>query len=224
MSTVAEARRTQPAATTLGQEVRFFAGQVTPRIIAPLLLIAWAARLALGDWSLWDLAVVAGLLAFHPFSEWMIHVFILHWKPKRIFGRQVDPLVARKHREHHGDPRRVEWIFIPLPVLVKTLPLGALAFLLLFPTLQLAGTGIVTSLTILLGYEWTHYLIHSRYRPKSLLYRYVWRAHRLHHFKNENYWFGVTVHAADHVLRTFPEKDAVETSPTCRNLGVVVSD
>jgi sterol desaturase/sphingolipid hydroxylase (fatty acid hydroxylase superfamily) len=73
---------------------------------------------------------------------------------------------------------------------------------------------------MLFAYEWTHYLIHTSYRPKRRFYRYIWRAHRLHHFKNEHYWFGVTVHLADHVLRTFPAKEAVETSPTARTLGV----
>jgi hypothetical protein len=30
----------------------------------------------------------------------------------------------------------------------------------------------------------------------------------------------VTMHMADHVLGTFPEKDAVPVSPTARTLGV----
>jgi sterol desaturase/sphingolipid hydroxylase (fatty acid hydroxylase superfamily) len=48
----------------------------------------------------------------------------------------------------------------------------------------------------------------------------VWRAHRNHHYRNEHYWFGVTVHLADHLLGTFPEKTAVDASPTARTLGV----
>lgn len=221
MTAVADARRIRAAGTLKG-EARFFITQPTPRIIAPLLLIALVTRLILGDWSRWDALVLVALLGIHPFTEWLIHVFILHWKPKSLFGREFDPLVARKHREHHGDPKRIEWIFIPLPVLAKSLPGGAIVYLLVLPTAELALTAITISLAVLLGYEWTHYLIHSRYQPKSRLYRYIWRAHRLHHFKNENYWFGVTVHAADHVLGTFPEKDEVETSVTCKTLGVGV--
>ena len=48
----------------------------------------------------------------------------------------------------------------------------------------------------------------------------MWRAHRLHHFRNEHYWFGVTMHLADHVLSTYPGKLDVELSPTARTLGV----
>lgn len=209
----------EKTATTLRDEFRFFASSVTPRIIAPTLLVAAGIRLFLGGWSWWDLAVVAGLIAAEPFIEWLIHVFILHWKPKRFLGRDLDPLVARKHRAHHSDPRETEWIFVPLPVLAKAMPLTGLAYLLVFPTLRLGMTAITGATAILLTYEWTHYLIHARYKPKTRLYRYIWKAHRLHHFKNENYWFGVTNPLGDHVLGTFPEKEEVETSATCRKLG-----
>ncbi|MFP5299517.1 MAG: fatty acid hydroxylase family protein, partial [Actinomycetota bacterium] len=77
----------------LGAEARFFASQVTPRVIAPLLLIALVVRASLGNWSAWDAVAVAGLIAVQPFTEWMIHVYILHWKPRTIFGKTIDPLI-----------------------------------------------------------------------------------------------------------------------------------
>jgi Fatty acid hydroxylase superfamily len=214
------AEKTPPEGkTTLGDEARFFWSHRNARLITAGVLVALVARLILGGWTKWDAVVVAAMIAAEPFVEWMIHVFILHFKPRTIFGREIDPLIARKHRAHHSDPRKVEWIFVPLPVLTRAIPVTLLLYILLFPTLRLGVMASFTGLSILLTYEWTHYLIHSRYTPQSRLYRYVWRAHRLHHYKNEKYWFGVTMHAADHVLGTFPAKDAVETSPTCRTLG-----
>jgi hypothetical protein len=59
--------------------------------------------------------------------------------------------------------------------------------------------------------------------PRSPLYRGIWRAHRLHHFRNERYWFGVTTHLGDRVLCTYPAKDAVPLSTTARTLGVDVA-
>ncbi|MGI8774107.1 MAG: sterol desaturase family protein [Actinomycetota bacterium] len=209
--------------TTLAEETRFFWSHRNARIISGALALAVIIRVALGGWTRWDAVVVGGLIALEPFVEWTIHVFVLHFKPRKLFGRQVDPLVARKHRAHHSDPRKVEWIFVPLPVLTRAVPVVLVLYLLLLPTFRLGVTASATGLAILLTYEWTHYLIHSRYQPKSRLYRYIWRAHRLHHYKNEKYWFGVTVHAADHVLGTFPGKDEVETSPTCRTLGAEAS-
>lgn len=216
------ARRDAPTSPLLTDEIRFFFTQTNPRIIAPLFLAFVALRLWYGAWTWGDVVVVAALIGMQPFVEWLIHVYVLHWKPKLLWGKKLDPLAARKHREHHRDPKQVEWIFIPMVVLFELIPALLLLYFLLLPD-ALALTASAAALGMLLTYEWTHYLIHSRYQPRSRVYRYVWRAHRLHHFKNEHYWFGVTMHLGDHVLGTFPAKDAVDTSPTCRNLGGEVS-
>jgi len=46
-----------------------------------------------------------------------------------------------------------------------------------------------------------------------------WRNHRLHHFKNERYWFGVTSTVGDRVIGTLPDQSTVPRSPTARSLG-----
>ncbi|MHB8681267.1 MAG: sterol desaturase family protein [Acidimicrobiales bacterium] len=204
---------------TLGQAARTFSSKTSPRIIVLALVAALAGRFVLGGWSWWDLLGPAILLAAQPFTEWLIHVFLLHFRPRTVAGRRIDPLVSRKHRAHHADPKDLDLVFIPLPALVA-LVLGLDALFLLALPLERGLTTLVAADAMLFLYEWTHYLIHSAYRPRHALYRYVWRAHRNHHFRNENYWFGVTMHLADHVLGTFPEKTAVEVSPTARTLGV----
>jgi sterol desaturase/sphingolipid hydroxylase (fatty acid hydroxylase superfamily) len=113
----------------------------------------------------------------------------------------------------------VKWIFIPRPVLYRLMPGAVILYFLVFRDLRYGLTASIGGIAILFVYEWTHFLIHSRYKPKTRVYRYIWRAHRLHHYKNENYWYGVTMHLADHVLGTFPDKAEVETSETCRTLG-----
>lgn len=198
---------------------REFAGWSSPRVIAVALAGAVAARLAVGRWSWWDLLGPAIVLAAQPFTEWLIHVFLLHFRPRRLGGMTLDPLVARKHRAHHADPKEAGLVFVPMPALV--LLVAGLAVVLL-PTLPLprALSVLVAAYAMLFAYEWTHYLIHSTYRPRHRPYRAVWRAHRNHHFRNEHYWFGVTMHLADHVLGTFPERSEVPPSPTARTLGI----
>jgi sterol desaturase/sphingolipid hydroxylase (fatty acid hydroxylase superfamily) len=205
-------------ATSLRQEARFFWTQRNPRIMAAALVLALGARLVVGDWSLDDVWVAMALIAAQPFVEWVLHIMVLHYRPRTLLGRELDFLLARKHREHHADPTVVDLIFIPLPVLLRVIPLGALLSWLVLPTTAMALTAICVGLVLLLGYEWTHYLVHSAYRPKTRVYRAIWRAHRLHHYKNEQYWFGVTNPAADHLLGTFPDPADVPTSPTARNL------
>jgi hypothetical protein len=88
------------------------------------------------------------------------------------------------------------------------------------PDLRLAATGVVCHLALSLHYEVVHYLIHTRVVPRTAYYRGLWRSHRLHHFRNEHYWFGVTRVEADRWLRTDPDPRAVPSSPTARTLGV----
>jgi sterol desaturase/sphingolipid hydroxylase (fatty acid hydroxylase superfamily) len=202
---------------TLGGAARLFAAQLGPRVIAVYVGLALAARLAIGGFSGRDLVAAAVLLALEPFTEWVIHVFMLHFKPRSLFGRTVDLDVARKHRAHHSDPTDLELVFVPLRMLFTGVPVVWALFLLLAP-LEVATTLILTSTLMLSLYEWTHFLIHQPYRPKTRYYRAIWRAHRLHHYRNEHYWFGVTVSAGDYVLRTFPDKSAVPVSPTARTL------
>ena len=63
-----------------------------------------------------------------------------------------------------------------------------------------SATGVLAAVLILSCYEWPHFLIHTPYRPRSRYYRAIWRGHRLRHFKNEHYWFGVTSTVADRLL------------------------
>lgn len=139
--------------------------------------------------------------------------------PRRIAGVIVDSLLARKHRAHHVDPRDARLTFIPLQSLAGALVSATAVSLLLFPRTGTGLTFLVMVLGIGLVYEWTHYLVHTDYTPKTVAYRCIRRNHRLHHFKNEHYWFAVTTPGtADRVLGTYPDPKAVVTSPTARNL------
>ena len=79
-------------------------------------------------------------------------------------------------------------------------------------------SAVLTGFVLVLNYEWMHFLIHTAYRPRTRLYRAVHRNHRLHHFKNEHYWHGVTNNVSDRVLGTNPEQREVERSETARTL------
>ena len=209
-----------PSTATLAQAARVFAGYGSPRIMVVIAAASLTARVLVGRWSYGDLAVSGGILIVEPFLEWLIHVYGLHAKPTTLFGRTLDPLYARRHRMHHRDPRNVPLIFVPLPVLFGFLiALGAIAYFA-FPLLELKLTAYATMTVFLLGYEWTHFLIHSQHVPRSAIFRAIWRNHILHHYKNEQYWFGVTNPLADYALRTNPSKETVPSSPTARTLGV----
>lgn len=204
--------------TTRGEVARVFLGRTSPRILLALALGFVTARLALGGFGWTDLAIAAAILAFWPLQEWLIHVFILHYKPVTLLGKRIDFSVPYKHRAHHRDPWDLDLIFIPLEVyLFVPVLLGAVLFGLL-PYAHGNFTVLAVYFVFALHYEFVHFLVHTRYQPKSRYYARLWTNHRLHHFKNEHYWYGVTMLGGDRLLRTAPERDAVPTSPTCRNL------
>lgn len=191
----------------------------SPWLLGVALLAAVTARAVAGDWRITDAMVPIVMAAAFPLFEWMIHVVVLHWRPRSVAGLTVDPLLARKHRDHHVDPRAVGLVFIPLQSLVGALVSSVAIAVWLFPRTGLGLSFLVVILAFGLVYEWTHYLVHTDYKPKGALYRAIWRNHRLHHFKNEHYWFAVTSPGtADRVLRTYPDPASVATSPTAKNL------
>ena len=99
------------------------------------------------------------------------------------------------------------------------MPVIAAIALLAFPRTALGLTFAVTLTALGCAYEWTHYLIHSDHRPRTAVYRAVWRNHRLHHYKNENYWFTVTTaRTADRLFGTCPDPADVPASPTAKDL------
>ncbi len=209
-------RRTQ---VSLGASWRAFWRHPSPWMISSFLVGSVVARVLVGGGSWWELLLPAGLVALFPVIEWLIHVGILHWRPRRLGPVAVDSLLARKHREHHADPRDLPLVFIPWQVLAWLLPAYVVVAVLAMPTPASALSLLVSVYGLKLGYEWTHYLIHSDYRPRSGWYREVWRNHRLHHYKNEHYWFTVTTAGtADRLFGTYPDPATTRTSKTVKAL------
>ncbi|MFF9909948.1 sterol desaturase family protein [Streptomyces sp. NPDC013457] len=216
-----EAAQSVPRRTdvTLGSVFRAFWRYPSPWMISGTLVTVLVCRTVLGDWRATDAYAPVILLLLFPFLEWLIHVFVLHWRPRKVAGVVLDTLLARKHREHHVDPRDVPLVFIPWRALVWVVVGYNAIALIAFPRLGQALTFMLSVAVTGLVYEWTHYLIHSDYRPRSRAYKAVWRNHRLHHYKNEHYWFTVTTTAsADRLFGTYPDPATVQTSPTAKNL------
>jgi hypothetical protein len=215
-------------AARLGREVktldhawREFRANRSPKIILFAILAALALRLVLGDFTYWDAVALVAMIVVYPFGEWAIHVYLLHAKPFRFRGRRVELPSSASHREHHERPNYLGLILLA-PIEAAALLLLAVPAVLAVFSLVLPVPALVTAaLTgyVLIGiYEWTHFLIHTAYRPRSAAYKAIWRNHRLHHFKNEHYWHGITNTVADHVLRTAPDQNDVPRSRTARTL------
>jgi hypothetical protein len=206
---------------TLNHAWREFRSNRSPKIIACAIVAAAALRIALGAFTWRDAVAAIAMLAVYPFGEWAIHVYLLHLKPFRFRGRRVELPTAKSHREHHERPNHLGLILLA-PIEAAGLLLLAVPVVLAVFSIVLPLRALVTAAFagyVLIGiYEWTHFLIHTAYRPRSRTYKAIWRNHRLHHFKNEHYWHGITNTVADHVLRTSPDQKDVPRSATARTL------
>ncbi|MGV0798326.1 fatty acid hydroxylase family protein, partial [Mycolicibacterium elephantis] len=132
---------TRPRKTfTLADARREFWKYPSPWMLSATLAAAVGARTAVGDWQLTDAVVPVVMVALFPFFEWVVHVCILHWRPKTFGPLTLDPLLAREHRAHHRDPRAIPLIFIPWKALLWVLPLAVGVALLAFPRLGMGLT------------------------------------------------------------------------------------
>lgn len=205
---------------------RLFSRHTSPRIITAAVTAAATARIIVGSWGLGDVAVIAFTLTFTGVLEWIVHLFILHSSPTSFVARRLG--AGSSHRKHHLDPPDMRNLLLDgFDAGLFVVLLAALTSLWSLPLLALLGSpllaGYLTALTATWAafwhYEWTHLLVHTRYRPRTRFYRRLARNHRLHHYRNERHWLGVSSNVGDRILGTYPaEKTDVPLSDTARTL------
>jgi hypothetical protein len=213
---------------TLGGAWRGFLHKESPWVLGAGVAALLVVRAFAGAVTWRDAVAVALMLAIYPFGEWAIHVYLLHAKPVKVRGRKFETVAARAHRAHHGDPNDLDMVllywwqaaFLMLVAVPFTVAVGTLIATLIAGPVPLGAmvTGAIAGYCMVFVYEWTHFLIHTAYRPRSRAYKTIWRNHRLHHFKNEHFWHGITNNVSDRVLGTNPEAREVPKSQTARTL------
>ena len=214
--------------SSLSAARREFLRKGSPWVIGAGVVALVILRAAIGDLTWRDAIAVAAMIAIYPFGEWAIHVYLLHAKPVRIRGRKFETVAARAHRAHHRDPTDLDMVllywwqaaFVMLVAVPLTVGLGALIVTLAAGPVPLGAlvSAAIAGYCMVFVYEWTHFLIHTALRPRSRAYKTIWRNHRLHHFKNEHFWHGITNNVSDRVLGTNPDQREVPKSKTARTL------
>ena len=106
-------------------------------------------------------------MAFFPVFEWLIHVVILHWRPRKVGGVTVDSILARKHRAHHADPRDLPLVFIPWQASSGSSRRTWRSRCSRSRGRTAGPTFMVAMSALMFNYEWVHFLVHSDYRPRA---------------------------------------------------------
>ena len=191
-----------------GDAVRVFAKHPSPRILAGGVVTVVTLRLRDRRFDRRDALVVAAVMASQGVHEWVIHRGLLHAEPRTIRGMVVDP--GSGHRAHHRDPDVLD------DALLK--PRDAAQFLAMLAVYVGAAchpwrrhlaprhalSAIGAAYVALLRYEWTHFVDHTGVPLRSKRSRLLRAHHRLHHYRDERKWLGITATSGDWMFRTRP--------------------
>ncbi|WP_249292224.1 sterol desaturase family protein [Metabacillus flavus] len=157
----------------------------------------------------------AGLIVF-IFSEYLTHRFLFHLKPPK--NRLFLHFLKRLHYDHHKYPNDLKLLFLPVWYsLPNFVVLAAIFYLFTANVISTAAFGMGLIL-MLLTYEWKHYVAHRPIKPLFGFGKWMKKTHQLHHFKNENYWYGVSNPIGDVLFGTLKDEKKVEMSQTAKDL------
>ena len=76
------------------------------------------------------------MVPVYALGEWAIHVHLLHLRPFRWRGREVELITAKGHRQHHEDPNNLNLIVLGV---VESLVL----YLVMVPLVVLTGCALI---------------------------------------------------------------------------------
>ncbi|WP_153721120.1 sterol desaturase family protein [Sporosarcina cascadiensis] len=180
-------------------------------LFLPLMAYTFLHALSIGIW----IAFIIGM-ATYALSEYVIHRFLFHMKtPENPF---LLKWIKRLHFDHHADPDDLKLLFLPIWFSLPGFSIYAAIFFLITNSFQLTLAYLAGIIIYFLFYEWKHYIAHRPVQPRTARGRKIKKAHLWHHFKNENYWFGVTHTAVDKTFGTYKNQKLVEKSETAKNL------
>ncbi len=192
-----------------------------PDILVYIFLTLAGAVTAVMAATHWLQLALPALVAvvIYPLAWYLLHRYVLH-SQALYKSKHTAEVWARIHYAHHQDPHDLRVLFgalyTTLPtVVIVTMPVGWLLGGVAGMASAFAA-GVATTLF----YEFCHCIQHLRYVPKWGVLQRMKRYHLMHHFRNENYNFGITNFFWDRITGTFqPEPAAVPRSETVFNIG-----
>jgi len=144
--------------------------------------------------------IVLGIVVW-TFTEYTLHRFIFHYKPKSAFGERIHFIFHGVHHDYPNDSMR---LVMPPSVSV---PL-AVFFYFLFQVIlgkSYVAPFFVGFLTGYLFYDMTHYAVHH-FNIHNKFWLILKKHHMRHHFQDAENGFGVSSPMWDYIVGTnFPK-------------------
>lgn len=165
-------------------------------------------------WQTW-VSVVIGM-CLYAVSEYTTHRFVFHMKPPE--NPLMLKFMKRIHYDHHTDPNDLHLLFLPIWYSLPNIAVASVIFYFITGNVTDTIAFMTGVIGFLLYYEWKHYLAHRPMTPLTRFGRWMKKTHLWHHFKNENFWYGVTHPAMDVLLGTYKNEKDVPRSQTAKDL------
>jgi hypothetical protein len=128
--------------------------------------------------------------------------------------------MERLHIGHHTDPTNIKITFAPTSIAFLLFTKMFLLTLLFTFNYGMAVVFTFATVVYYIHYEWMHLGHHiPGYKHIFPWSNKLKTAHQLHHYRNENYWWGITNILGDIVLGTYPNFKEVKLSKTVQNIN-----
>lgn len=128
--------------------------------------------------------------------------------------------MEKLHYGHHKNPNYVPLIFAPIMSVIILFASMFGLFLLFSWNINMSTTFLLGVVLYYLHYEWMHLGHHTpEYTPIMPWSKKLKQAHLFHHFRNENYWWGITNIWGDVILGTNKDFKEVDMSKTKNDIN-----
>jgi hypothetical protein len=147
------------------------------------------------------LAFLAGA-ALYAVLEYLVHCYLLHQFPNAI------PVLYKGHVKHHQYPTEFKHLFSPMWYDMVVYAAYFVVLWALFRNLSLVMAIIAGTSLYQLYYQWAHYIAHRPVTPLTRWGKWMKKNHLLHHYKDEQSWYGVSHPAMDYLMGTHKPKSS----------------
>ena len=147
--------------------------------------------------------VAAVGFVFWTLTEYLLHRFVFHYKPKGPAGERFVFII---HGSHHADPGCPTRLVMPISasILLSLIVLPAI-WLIVGPIWS--GSFMAGFILGYLAYDYTHYAVHH-FNPRTVIGKFLKHNHMIHHFKEHEARWGVSSPFWDYVFGTVEERKA----------------
>ncbi|HNQ13270.1 MAG TPA: sterol desaturase family protein [Bacteroidia bacterium] len=164
------------------------------------LIVYTAIKLDNVSWLDQLLLFPLGFLVF-TLVEYLIHRYLFHFEPKNDKQKKM---MYSMHGVHHEFPRDKDRLAMPIPMALIIATVFFFVFnLLLGPKVFAFIPGFYFGYST---YLFVHYAVHALRPPNNFL-KILWTHHSLHHYKDENTAFSVSVPLWDYLFSSMPQRE-----------------